>query len=606
MAIVNKTQKFYNSPGFAVIILAFLAFFFNWPYLMGGFYGDDIIFLNLMDQDPKPYSWWRGIWSVNDYPFMHTIWWKDWKGIGDSGIFWRPVPSLVFEGFINIFGRNAFPLHLLSILLHAGVAAAFYFLVRALTNHHWPAFLAGLFFVTCEDHSMQVGWISTVTDLLSVQFILLAFIGHIYWLKRREFLYIIGSLIALIIAMACKETASIAPLAIILLTFFKPDDINSDFYVRSGLRYRLMQVLKDPLSWLPQVLILAAYFIMYKLFHLGALDNLMYIDPFSNPIGYLNHLVLHLPVMWLATFTPVPPSMTMFMPELLHILAIAGLIIFVAWLTALWPFRHKSIIIWAVLLYLMALLPQMAADASERALYFPMIPACILLAFVAITIKPIARRLRNIEPVNFRWTRFMGWVAVIVVLIPGVLFSVVMPWSYMPGFTKTEKDLRTALPHIEQTNPEHIVILNTSGFMNTIYVRDVLYFITKKPIDVWTLSSANGVFSLEKASDSSFVISTDRSGWLDNMFARLFRTRSKLKEGRRYETPLFSATLIRLTKSKRDVLVARFDFNESINGNEFLFLQWNGSAFIPIDFDALEIGKKIRLADTSDILKSMF
>jgi hypothetical protein len=254
----------------------------------------------------------------------------------------------------------------------------------------------------------------------------------------------------------------------------------------------------------------------------------------------------------------------------------------------------------------MALLPQMAADASERALYFPMVPAAILLAVVTMTIKPVARRLRNIEPINFHWTRFMGWIAVMVVLIPGILFSGALPWSYMPSFSKTENELRTGLPHIEGGKPQHVVILNTSGFMNTIYTWDVLNYIADQPLDVWTLSSANGLFSMEKVSDSSFIIRTDRSGWLDNMFARLFRTRARLKEGRRYETPLFFATLIKLTKSKRDVIAVRFDFKKSLVNSEVFLLQWDGATFRPVNFSTIEIGQKIKLADTSDIWKSMF
>ena len=62
-------QSIWINPTFAVLILMLLALFFNWAYLTGGFQGDEIIFLNLLEEDPLPFSRWRGIWSVNDFAF---------------------------------------------------------------------------------------------------------------------------------------------------------------------------------------------------------------------------------------------------------------------------------------------------------------------------------------------------------------------------------------------------------------------------------------------------------------------------------------------------------------------------------------------------------
>jgi hypothetical protein len=606
MGTLDIKQAFWTRREFAILLLMFLAFFFNWPYLLGGFQGDDIILLNLMKSDPLPYSRWQGIWSVNDYAFLDHLWWKDWKEPGDGGMFWRPVPSLVFEGSIHLFGENAFPLHFLSLLLHGGVAVGLYFLVLRLFNRPGLALLAGLFFVACEDHSMGVGWIAAITDLLCVQFILVALLAHIQWLRKRKILALACSLGALIIAMGCKETGSIAPVVIVLLTFFAPDgQARAEFRWRE-LGERLLRMVKDPLAWLPAIFVLAVYVIMYQSLHLGGFNNLMYINPLANPIGYLERMILHLPVMWLGTFTPVPPYLTMFLPGLLKPLAVVGTIVFIAWLFGLWSFRRGVAVLWALCAYIIALLPQLGADASERGLYLPMVFAAILLAVMAASIGPLARRIVPELPRQSRWTRVMGWVAVCVVLIPGTVLSAFMPWAYLPGLDKPEEDLRTALPYIEQYQPEHILILNTSSFMLTPYTYDVINYISESSQEVWLLSAANGIFSLERSGDSTFIIRMDRAGWLTNMFARIFRTKPNLKLGAKYETPIFTATLEKMTANGKDVLEVSFNLKEPLDYPGWLFLRWNGKAFEPLDISALKLNETVELANTSDLWKSMY
>ena len=606
MASIEKDRPWRHRGSTAVILLFLLAILFNWPYLTGDFFADDLIFLNLMADDSTQYSWWRGVWSVNDYPFMDNIWWKEFPSAGKSGIFWRPLPSLVIEASLYIFGRNAFPLHLLSILLHGAVAALLYALVRKLSGQGGLAFLAGLFFVACEDLSMVIGWIATITDPLCVLFIMLALLAHVHWLKRRRPVALVGSIAALVLAMTCKETAAVAPLAVVLLSFFMPVGSDGEGFRWSGFRQQMVRTIRDPLSWLPAGLVLAAYLTMYRLLDAGTMDSLMYVSPLANPVGYLGNVVRGFPVMWLGSFSPVPPSIPLFWPETSTSLAGLGLVIFVAFLAALWPLRHRSLVLWSLVLYLVALLPQLSTDASERGLYFPTVAAAIILAFIAQAIGPLVRRLALPLPAMPRWTRTMGWVAVVWVLVPGILFSAVVPWSYLASFSKPQKELSTVLPHIEERRPEHVMLLNTSSLMLTVYTWDVINHLSDEPQDVWTLSSGNGVYSLERVGDSSFVIRSDRSGWLDNFFARLLRTKPTLEPGRSYRTPLFTATLLELTKSRRDALAVRFDFKQPLDETAYLFLRWNGEAFEPVNIAGLQIGESIELADTSDLWKMMY
>ncbi|NIM51374.1 MAG: hypothetical protein GTO22_19345, partial [Gemmatimonadales bacterium] len=211
----KRAGHWLTRPGPALLFLVLVALVYNWNYLRGGFQGDDFIFLGMMKQDPLPYSHWLGMWAAEQFTALSSVWW--FEG-GDAGVFFRPLPSLVFEGSIRVFGEWAFPLHLLSIVVHGLVAGTLFLLVCRLTGRRVLALIAGVVFLSFEDHSMGVGWISTVTDLLCVLFVNLALLAHAAWLERRIPWLLAASLAALVPAFLCKESAVVAPLGIALMT----------------------------------------------------------------------------------------------------------------------------------------------------------------------------------------------------------------------------------------------------------------------------------------------------------------------------------------------------------------------------------------------------
>jgi hypothetical protein len=598
--LTESKRRFFDHPAFAPSLLILLAFFLNWPFLTGGLAADDYILFNSLQNKSFDLSLWRGVWGTDVHASFLNIWWVE---PGWRAFFWRPLPSLMLEASLYLFGRHPLPLHLLSLLLHAGVTVGLYFLVRKLTARRTLAFLSALLYVTCEDHSMTVGWIATFTDLLCVLFILMTLLSHINWLQKRKPVWLFTALLTLLIALSCKETAVIAPVIMFMLTFLMPQGTAEADITRSEFKNRIKKPFRDPVSWLPALLIMVIYLAAYKLLNLGGVNNLMYIDPVAHPELYLSHLILHLPMMWAGTLS-ILPFVSWFAANLLLPFAIIGTVLFLFWLLALRPFRFRPLAWWALGAYLIALLPQLNTDASERGLYFPLIFGSILLAMTVMTVKPLRRRLFP-DAIFPRLTRIFGWFVIVTVLVPGFLISATRPWALMPAFEKPVRELRTALPYIEQRKPEHVLILNTSGLILTVYTWDILNFYSEREIDVWPLSSANGVLSLERTGDSSFVIRTDRPGWINNWFARLFRTELNLDPAGRYEKKFFTATILEMTEDKSDVLAVRFDLNKPLNYPGWLFLRWNGEKYEPLDIASLEIGKRVELANTSDLLKSM-
>ena len=592
----DSKTPFYKRPVFGILLLFCTSLIIFWPYLQGGFQADDIILYNIIKQDPLPFSRWLGVWSCDDTACFANTWWAD-PDFG--GTFWRPIPSLILEGSIHIFGRNAFPLHLFSILLHGAVASMLFLLVGRLTTRYWLGLIAGLFFVVCEDHSMTVGWITTMTDLLCTLFILLAFYSHLEWLRDRKNIWLAGSLIALILALASKESAAVAPLGMVLLTFLMPKGADGDL-ADGNLKKRLVDGFRDYLSSVPQLLLMATYLVFYKLIPLGTMNSLLYYDPISKPMTYLSHLWVNLPVMWLGTFTLVPPWYLMYDPGKATLFAAAGLLIFIAWVIALWPFRNRAVAVWAFILYLVALLPQLGTDASERGLYFPMVSASILIAIVAASIKPIADHSRTLVSATTRWTRFMGWAALIGLFTLSVYYSQTLPLLMADELERPGKELSTAIRHIEEYQPEHIVLLNTSGMGIGLYAGDMINYLMDEPQDIWVLSSAEGINTIERTGNSSFIIRANRSGWLSNVFARMLRTSEAIEIGDTYDNGLFTATIIETNEAGNDVLAVSFEFRVPLDDPGTLFMRWTGRAFEPIDLASLPPGEVTPLRDPID------
>lgn len=133
----------------------------------------------------------------------------------------------------------------------------------------------------------------------------------------------------------------------------------------------------------------------------------------------------------------------------------------------------------------------------------------------------------------------------------------------------------------------------------------MLTYDLRRPVDVRTLSSCNGVVSVERVTENSFVIRVDRPGWLSNTFARIVRVEPQLRQGRRYDNDVFRAELTELTPDGLDALAVSFTVKRPLDDARTLYLYWDGEGFTPIDLAALAIGEARVLADTSDVWASM-
>lgn len=575
-------------PALVVAVAILLAVLVNAPYLGVGFCGDDFLLIQAFEEDPLPFSRWRGVWSHDDVDAFDHLWWRSPQM---AGAFWRPLSSLLFEGSIRAFGRVAWHLHLFSLVLHGWVAGAVYLLVRrCVRNGAVLGLVAGLVFLLCEDHSMGVGWISTFTDMLSLALVMAGLLAHRAWLEGRRPAALIVSLLAMALALACKESAVLAPVLAAAMSAWMPGG-------REGpdLRWRglgLADLGRRPLDWAPQATLVAVFLALYAGLDLGGMNNLMYLDPLARPADYLVHLLGHLPVMWLATISPLPPSLTMFYPEALAAVAVVGALSMAIWMALSWPLLRQPIFAWGLATYGLSLLPQMGADASERGLYQPFVGAAILLAGLLVCLRDntVERRLR-----------LGAWVVALGVVLPGALMAALYPFSYGPSLQAPERHTVTAIAPIEAAGAQTVLLVTTAGMMDTIYPSGILDYHLDETVEAWVLSSANAVWTIERVGTDSFILRADRRGWLTNFFARLVRTEEGFVPGTVFEAEPFVATIVETTPDGSDVLAVRFD----VTRPDALLLHWTDGGYAPLELRSLPLGETAPLTDNADVWASM-
>ncbi len=559
--------------GLAFVVFSLAAYA---PYLNSGFSGDDFMFINMLEGG-IPYDPLLGFWfgDIDAYEGFISLWWME---PGISGSFLRPLASWTLTLLYQLFGRNAVPYHALLSILHGLSAFTAFLILRRLSGRNVPSLLAAGLFLICEDHGMTVAWITTITDLLCVFFLNLAFLLH---LKARQMANLGAYLLSLLFwlaALFCKETAVIYPAIIILYEFIFAGKLDKESQpVNLGNRLRLF--LKHWPSWVIHIIIFASYMLLYRRI-LPPMRNLMYWDPFSEPLVYLGKMLLNLPVMFVGLLTQFLPSLAILMPETLPFVAGGGVVLLILLLWALRPYQQERTVWFSLIVFVLALLPGLAAEVGERLLYYPSVFGLFVVAWLIVQIPRLHQRFTPNAPPGIRLLGpVWGWYLLLSTAVLPLILLFIYPSMWLPGLRLPEQTILESLPLIEEGQHHHVVYLNTNSSYNTFYLPDIYRYHRGDYIDLRLLSSFNGRVSARQESENTIVLQTEDPGWLNNMFARIVRLTPGFAVGNVYETPLFMATVTAVTPDKQDVLTVRFEFILPLDDPSLTLLFYDGETF---------------------------
>jgi hypothetical protein len=557
----------------AFIVLGALAYA---PYLPSGFAADDFIFINMME-GATPYNPLLGFWSVpvDQFQGFTQLWWVD---TSSAGAFLRPVPSWTLTALYGAFGRNALPYHLTSAIIHALVAFTAFLLLRRLSGRDLPAILAALLFLICEDHAMTVAWIATITDLLCALFLNLALLCHVTGRQERKPRLFASSLLFFLIAFASKETAAIYPVIVGFYEFFFADRLaGRDSDISFVTRIKL--TLRSWWAWTVPLIVFVAYMAFYRSL-LPPLTTMMYVDPFSQPGRYLAAAIPNIPVLFLALMSQFLPSIALMVPGTLNIAVGLGLVLMVLLVWALLPFRGEPAIWFSLAVFTLALLPGLATEPGERLLYYPSVFGFFAIAWLVLHIPTLKRRLMPESPAGVRVLgSIWGWYLLVSALVLPTALLFVYPSMWIPSMAWPEKTVVDSLPLIDEEFHEHVIYLNTNSSFNTFYLPDIYRYHRDTFVDLRVLSSFNGRIEARSESPKTLILRTADRGWLSNMFARVPRVASEVAVGDEYVTDTFTATILRVTPKKLDVLEVEFVFNLNLGDPSVIMLFWDGKRY---------------------------
>jgi hypothetical protein len=367
-------------------------------------------------------------------------------------------------------------------------------------------------------------------------------------------------------------------LIVIAFEFFYADQLD-DTPRRMQLPVRIRFFIQRWWAWGIPLAVFSVYMILYRSL-VPPMHNLMYIDPFTQPLDYLVAALTNMPIMFVGLLTQFLPSLAVMLPATLPFVISFGVILIILLVWALLPYRRERTVWFALLVFVLGLLPGLATDPGERLLYFPSIYGLYVVAWLILQIPFLHRFSETDAPpgvpvLGSTW----GWYLLISALILPLILLFIYPSMWIPGLKLPENTVLNSLAIIDHEVHEHVIYLNTDSSFNTFYLPDIYRYHRGSYIDLRMLSSFNGHVWAKQESDHVLMLKTENSGWLSNMFARTLRLTPVLTENTTYITPLFAATILDVSPDGKDVQEVSFEFVNTLDDPSMVFLYYDGHTF---------------------------
>lgn len=188
-----------------------LAFLIYWPGVDSFFVWDDFLFLNAV----RNHSFLEGMYRAVTFPRAAPL--------DEVTPFWRPSIDLYFY-VAKPFGFNPEPYHVVNIGLHGTAGALAVIFVWRFTRSAASGAISGLLFTVAPTYDYTVSWISQVSELLGMVFILAALISWHAWLtaERTKRPYLVMTAVFAVLAFLTKESTVILVLLLPALTLAVP------------------------------------------------------------------------------------------------------------------------------------------------------------------------------------------------------------------------------------------------------------------------------------------------------------------------------------------------------------------------------------------------
>ncbi len=347
------------------------------PSLGAGFFMDDYLHLSILDGlFPSANRFDLFTFATGD-PAQMRQWMEEgphpWWTLPELKLaFWRPLSSALMVLDHSLFGRNAVPYHVHSLLWHLLTIATVAGVLRRL-----PGVMGGialLIFVLDETHVFPVMWLANRNALVSTAPALFGLWMHLRWREQGWRPGLPLSMLGFSVGLLGGETALGAFAYLGAYELFGNPKPFAD-------RVRAL---------IPALLLGVAYIIVYRTLGYGAHGSGMYVDPVAEWQRYVPVLATRLPALLAGLLWVLPPELWILMPSYrplqifmgwFAVVVVVLLLLAVRRVLSAEEWRHTR---WLMAGGLLSLLPVAATFPAARLLLLPSLGASALLAVLAL------------------------------------------------------------------------------------------------------------------------------------------------------------------------------------------------------------------------------
>ncbi len=203
-----------------------------------------------------------------------------WTNDGARLHLFRPVASITHLFDYQVWGKNATPMYLESILFYLISIFILYRCVSYLTDDRALKNLFILFIIADASANFGVAWIASRNVVLAFLFVVSTILFHHRWRSEQNQLFLVLAVVCLLLAVLSAE-AGISTIAYLFAYALLLDKAS---------------FIKRLFSLVPYGILIVAWRIAYTKFGYGAANIDHYIDPVLDPMLFLSKVVATVPI----------------------------------------------------------------------------------------------------------------------------------------------------------------------------------------------------------------------------------------------------------------------------------------------------------------------
>lgn len=501
----------------------------------------------------------------------------------------RPVAAFTHWIDYHLFPDSPALMHAHNIAWFAAVIFAAAMVYRKLLGTAWAAGLAALLFLLDANTYFPAAFVANRGYFLALFFGLLSLYEHHQWRSKKSRSAMLWSALFLVLSLLGEESGA---------SMFA-------FILAYALVLETGNIRRRALTLLPSVLVISAWWILYRISGYGLNHIGLYLDPAHDPLGFLRALIPRDMILLGSQLTSVPPEIcfpakTSLLPVIIAlygVCALAALAIFLPWAR-----RDKMTAFWFIGMIVAAVPEAVLLPLSKNFGYIAFGAFGLIASFVAGVIarpNPLLER---------RAGRMLASAACVVLLLvhgPGAIAKRIAMIKVAP---RAFEWAGRAPPEWQNLGNQNLIVVNHPLPLESYYVPSyAAYYHRALPKTLRVLTPACTSFEIRRTDDKTLVIQSRGSNIFscDNVgffhlanalsdFSTLVGSEVNYKKGDQYQLKGLTVEILEVDASALPARVA-FHFDTRLESPDFrwFWFDWRTRSTEPFTIPA--IGQTVTL-----------